>query len=101
MQNYADLKGQQTNLFKCFLPQAWLFANERGVSAFVHPEGVYDDPRGGALRRMLYARLRKHFMFANELKLFAEVDHHTQFSLNVYGGPLPIVSFDTLANRCV
>ena len=98
MQNYADLKGQQTNLFKCFLPQAWLFANERGVSAFVHPEGVYDDPRGGALRRMLYARLRKHFMFANELKLFAEVDHHTQFSLNVYGGPLPIVSFDTLAN---
>ena len=98
MQNYAELKGQQTNLFKCFLPQAWLFANERGVSAFVHPEGVYDDPRGGALRRMLYARLRKHFMFANELKLFAEVDHHTQFSLNVYGGPLPSVSFDTLAN---
>lgn len=98
MQNYPDLKGQQTNLFKCFLPQAWLFANERGVSAFVHPEGVYDDPRGGALRRMLYARLRKHFMFANELKLFAEVHHHTQFSLNVYGGPLPSVSFDTLAN---
>lgn len=35
---------------------------------------------------------------ANELKLFAEVHHHTQFSLNVYGGPLPSVSFDTLAN---
>ncbi len=96
--NYPDLKGQQTNLFKCFLPQAWAFSQERGVSAFVHPEGVYDDPRGGALRRQIYARLRKHFMFANELKLFAEVDHHTQFSLNVYGGPLPSVSFDTLAN---
>lgn len=96
-QNYPDLKGQQTNLFKCFLPQAWLFSNERGVSAFVHPEGVYDDPRGGALRQKLYARLRKHFMFANELKLFAEVHHHTQFSLNVYGGPL-MVSFDTISN---
>lgn len=96
--NYPDLKGQQTNLFKCFLPQAWAFSQERGVSAFVHPEGVYDDPRGGALRRQIYARLRKHFMFANELKLFAEVHHHTQFSLNVYGGPLPSVSFDTLAN---
>lgn len=96
--NYPDLKGQQTNLFKCFLPQAWAFSQERGVSAFVHPEGVYDDPRGGALRQQIYARLRKHFMFANELKLFAEVDHHTQFSLNVYGGPLPSVSFDTLAN---
>lgn len=97
VENYADLKGQQTNLFKCFLPQAWTFNNECGVSAFVHPEGVYDDPKGGALREKLYSRLRKHFMFANERKLFPEVDHHTQFSLNVYGGPL-MVSFDTISN---
>lgn len=98
-QNYPDLAGA-INLYKCFLPQAWGFGNESGVAAFVHPEGVYDDPRGGALRRTLYAKLRKHFMFANELKLFAEVDHHTTFSLNVYGGPLQggSVSFDTLHN---
>ena len=50
IQNYADLKGQQTNLFKCFLPQAWKYNAESGVSAFIHPEGVYDDPKGGALR---------------------------------------------------
>lgn len=49
VQNYADLKGQQTNLFKCFLPQAWMYNAECGVSAFIHPEGVYDDPKGGAL----------------------------------------------------
>ena len=36
-------------------------------------------------------------MFANERKLFPEVHHHTQFSLNVYGGPL-MVSFDTISN---
>ena len=95
--NYLSLKGQQTNLFKCFLPQAWVFNSKAGVSAFVHPEGVYDDPRGGALREKLYARLRKHFMFANERKLFSEVDHHTQFSLNVYGGPL-MPSFDSISN---
>ncbi|MCR5661697.1 MAG: class I SAM-dependent DNA methyltransferase [bacterium] len=95
--NYPLLAGQQTNLYKCFLPQAWHFANECGVSAFVHPEGVYDDPKGGALREQLYARLRKHFMFANERKLFHEVHHHTAFSLNVYGGPLDI-SFDTISN---
>ena len=97
VQNYADLKGQQTNLFKCFLPQAWMYNAECGVSAFIHPEGVYDDPKGGALREKLYSRLRKHFMFANERKLFPEVDHHTLFSLNVYGGPL-MVSFDTISN---
>ncbi|MDO5295789.1 MAG: class I SAM-dependent DNA methyltransferase [bacterium] len=96
LQNYPDLKGQQTNLYKCFLPQAWAFNNKRGVSAFIHPEGVFDDPKGGALREKMYERIRKHFMFANERKLFREVDHHTTFSLNVYGGPLPIVSFDTI-----
>ena len=95
--NYALLKGQQTNLFKCFLPQAWTFNSTAGVSAFVHPEGVYDDPRGGALRQMLYTRLRRHFQFANELKLFAEVHHHTTFSLNVYGGP-QMPSFDSISN---
>lgn len=97
VQNYADLKGQQTNLFKCFLPQSWTFSGKSGVSAFVHPEGVYDDPKGGALREKLYSRLRYHFQFANERKLFPEVHHHTQFSLNVYGGPL-MVSFDTISN---
>ena len=97
-QNYSELKGQQTNLFKCFLPLAWAINNESGVAAFVHPEGVYDDPQGGALREMLYPRLRYHFQFANERKLFPEVHHHTQFSLNVYGGPLPTVSFDTVSN---
>ena len=49
VQNYADLKGQQTNLFKCFLPQSWMFSGKSGVAAFVHPEGVYDDPKGGPL----------------------------------------------------
>ena len=96
-QNYAVLTGMKANLYKCFLPQAWTFNSKAGVSAFVHPEGVYDDPSGGALREKSYARLRKHFMFANERKLFSEVDHHTQFSLNVYGGPL-MPSFDSISN---
>lgn len=96
--NYETLQGMKANLFKCFLPQAWTFTNSNGVSAFVHPEGVYDDPAGGALRRILLKRLRKHFMFANELKLFAEVHHHTTFSLNVYGGPLTAPQFDTISN---
>ncbi len=95
-QNYPDLKGA-VNLYKCFLPLAWEKNNERGTAAFVHPEGVYNDPKGGALREKLYPRLRYHFQFANERKLFPEVHHHTQFSLNVYGGPLP-VSFDTISN---
>lgn len=82
--NYPDLVGMKANLYKCFLPQAWMYSNVNGISAFIHPEGVYDDPKGGKLRRILYPRLRKHFQFNNELKLFSEVDHHMGFSLNIY-----------------
>lgn len=83
--NYSLLKGQQTNLFKCFLPQSWMIVNQNGVAAFVHPEGVYKDPNGGLLRKEIYKRLKMHFQFSNELKLFKEVDHHTIFSLNIFG----------------
>ena len=68
-----------------------------GVSAFVHPDGVYDDPKGGSLRRQLYPKLRKHFQFTNELKLFAEVDHHMGFGLNIYCNK-PTDTFDTINN---
>jgi|HigsolmetaGSP11D_1036233.scaffolds.fasta_scaffold02914_2 hypothetical protein len=97
VQNYPDLKGQQTNLYKCFLPQALVFCNETGVSAFIHPDGVYDDPRGGPLREQLYPKLRKHYQFTNELKLFAEVHHNTVFSLNVYCNKTSN-SFDSIGN---
>ena len=97
VQNYPLLKGQQTNLYKCFLPQAWMFNANTGVSAFIHPEGVYDDPKGGALREKLYQRLRYHFQYQNELMLFSEVSDRATFSLNVYGSPQS-VRFDSISN---
>lgn len=83
-QNYAELSGQQTNLFKCFLPQAWRFADSQGVSAFIHPDGVFNDPQGGVLRKEIYKKLRRHFHFINEMQLFPEVGHPETFSLNIY-----------------
>ena len=97
-QNYPVLARQQTNLFKCFLPQAWMIGSEDGVAGFLHPEGIYDDPRGGAFRREVYSRLRSHFQFANEKKLFSEVDHHTEFSVNIYGRQLAAPRFQHIAN---
>jgi hypothetical protein len=85
LQNYPLLKGMQTNLYKCFLPQAWMVGRQdAGVSGFLHPEGIYDDPKGGRFRQEVYQRLRYHFQFQNELNLFAEVDHHAKFSINVF-----------------
>ena len=95
--NYPLLRGQQTNLFRCFLPQAWEFSCENGIIAFLHPEGIYDDPKAGILRNVLYKRLRKHFQFQNELMLFPEVAHRATFSINIYGAYTK-VGFDTIAN---
>ncbi|WP_308368038.1 MULTISPECIES: Eco57I restriction-modification methylase domain-containing protein [unclassified Microbulbifer] len=95
--NYPSLRGVQTNLYKCFLPRAWANGSNRGVSGFLHPEGVYDDPKGGGFRRALYPRLRAHFQFINETKLFAEVHNQTLFSINVHG-PKNEVGFFHVSN---
>lgn len=95
--NYPQLRGQQANLYKCFLPQSWMFGNNTGVSSFVHPEGVYDDPNGGLLRKEIYLKLRKHFQFQNELKLFAEVANRAIYSINIYCNA-PTTSFESIAN---
>lgn len=97
-QNYPLLKGVQTNLYKCFMPLGWRVANAHGVVGYLHPEGPYDDPKGGLLREAMYARLRAHFQFINELQLFAEVDHHTKYSINLYGALAAEPCFDQLAS---
>jgi hypothetical protein len=84
LQNYSLLQKVQTNLYKCFICQAWTIGSARGMAGFLHPDGVYDDPKGGDLRGALYYRLCGHYQFINELKLFAEVDHHAKYSSNVY-----------------
>ncbi|WP_206603995.1 class I SAM-dependent DNA methyltransferase [Vibrio vulnificus] len=96
--NYPELKGIQTNLYKCFLPQAWHISNTAGVSGFLHPEGTYDDPKGGKLRSLIYPRLCNHFQFANALMLFAEVHDQVRFSINIYGSEKQAVSFEHLCN---
>ena len=86
LQNYPLLVGMKTNLYKCFITRAWSNESSEGLAAFLHPEGVYDDPRGGVLRTALYSRLAGHYQFINELRLFPEVHHLVKFSINTYRG---------------
>ncbi len=97
-QNYPQLAGQIANLYKCFLPQAWMVVGRQGVTGFLHQEGVYDDPKGGTLREALYPKLRAHFQFSNEKRLFPEVDHHTLFSVNICGQARHSPCFTHIAN---
>ena len=95
-QNYSVLTGQKANLYKCFLPQAWSFTGKNGISAFVHPNTVFEDSKGGTLRAAIYPRLRKNYRFINELRLFSDVHHETGFGLCVYGKPEKI-HFDLIS----
>ncbi|MBW6486373.1 MAG: hypothetical protein K0B01_09515 [Syntrophobacterales bacterium] len=100
-QNYPVLKGTQSNLYKCFLPQAWMIGTSQGVSGFLHPEGVYDDPNGGKLREEIYRRLQYHFQFVNVKKLFSEILHWVTYSINVYRKRVDRISFSTMSNLFV
>ncbi|MGI6408862.1 MAG: Eco57I restriction-modification methylase domain-containing protein [Thiopseudomonas sp.] len=98
--NYPLLRGVQTNLYKCFLPQAWNNTSPLGVSGFLHPEGVYDDPRGGELRKAIYPRLRLHCQFQNEFGLFEGTNDHgrMRFGMQVYARHSEQVNFFHISN---
>ncbi|MEO8616629.1 MAG: hypothetical protein ABI600_15910, partial [Luteolibacter sp.] len=98
-QNYNLLRGSATNLYKCFIIKSWNLLSMVGTGGFLHPDGVYDDPNSGKLRNKIYQRLRWHFQFQNELKLFPEVHHDCEsFSVNIYHTPRSEPKFHHIAN---
>ena len=69
MQNYPLLQGQRNNLYKCIVTNSFQQLSIIGFSGLVHPEGIYDDPKGQEMRKEVYSRLSYHFQFKNELML--------------------------------
>jgi hypothetical protein len=97
--NFVELKGQKKftgsnnnfpiltgkiNTYKCFIYIGWYFGASSGVLGLLHPEGIYDDPKGYILRKEVYFKLCYHFQFQNELKLFEDIGNRNKFSINVY-----------------
>ena len=95
---YLELVGIQTNLYKNFIARAWGILAESGIAGLLHPEGPYDDASGGRFRAAIYQRLRAHYGHKNEMQLFADVDHHTGYSINIYSGAKGAVSFKHISN---
>lgn len=95
---YPAISGMRTNLYKNFIERSWALLGEQGISSLLHPEGVFDDPKGGQFRESYYKRLKTHFQLKNELILFAEVDHHLPFSINTFSGRAGEVCFDAIFN---
>lgn len=98
VQNYPLLKGQQTNLYKCVLENGIHWINPQGYLGLIHPEGVYDDPKGYLLREEIYQRLKYHFQFQNAFNLFAEVAHREKYGIHIYSGTKDRVFFYSISN---
>jgi hypothetical protein len=97
-QNYPLLLGQQTNLYKCVLENSLQLVGPNGFVGLLHPEGIYEDPNGQILRKDIYQRLRFHFHFRNQLKLFTEVGDRREYGINVYRGSRSDCSFSSINN---
>lgn len=96
--NYPLLVGQQTNLYKCVLENGFSMLATKGYMGLLHPESIYNEPKGQPLRNVVYKRLRYHFQYQNELRLFAEVHHETTYGEHIFGSVQESVNFKSIHN---
>ncbi|MDV3125279.1 class I SAM-dependent DNA methyltransferase [Mycobacterium sp. 21AC1] len=87
------LTGLRPNLYRCFMERTWRSASSRGIVTLIHPESHFTELRARGLRKEVYRRLRRHWQFRNEHKLFAEVKDTRQYGVFVYGRDRGIVKF--------
>ncbi|SDD20512.1 hypothetical protein SAMN05216410_2935 [Sanguibacter gelidistatuariae] len=83
-QEYPHLTGLQPDLYRCFMEQTWRHGSRQGITGLIHLESHFTDEKAGLLRSATYLRLRRHWQFINELRLF-EIQHQKTFGVNVYG----------------
>jgi len=97
-QNYPLLKGQQTNLYKCVLENTISLASSIGNIGLLHPGGIFDDPNGERLRKIIYQKLKYRFQFRNQYNLFSEVGHRFDFGIQVYHNGNQDIRFQMISN---
>ena len=88
--------GGSNNLYRCFMDLSFRLTAPKGFAALIHQDGHLSDPGAGKLRSYWYKRIVKHWHFRNIIKskMFAEVNHQTDFSLNIYRGTSQSINFD-------
>lgn len=97
-QNFPSLKGVASNLFKPFFPLSFLLIAENGVVGFLTPESLFDDPKSRLIRSEIYPRLRFHFQFENQKKLFTEIGNTRRYGINILGKPKKSINFKYIGN---
>lgn len=95
---YDIIGSMRTNLYKNFIIIGWSLIRNYGILSFLHPNGIYEDYRGGKFRAEAYKRLLSLYQLKNELKLFKDVHDQMTFSINIYDGKTHKINFIFIAN---
>src|SRR5699024_1656526 len=80
---YPHLVNQQPDLYRGFMERTWQNSSNNGVICLVHPESHFTEQKAAPLRRGAYLRLRRHWQFINELKLF-DVHDLVKYGIHAY-----------------
>ncbi len=97
---YPELKGSQTDLFKCILYNSIEMVSPNGFIGMVHPNTVFDEGKGQKTRALIYPRLKYRFQYSNRKDLFNGVHPEMMFNTSIYRGYNTPINFDAIANLC-
>jgi hypothetical protein len=78
------LSGLQPDLYRCFMERTWRSMASNGVVGLIHPESHFTEADAGRLRKETYGRLRRHWQYRNEKRLF-EIHHAKEYGVHIYG----------------
>ncbi|WP_307820358.1 DNA methyltransferase [Rhodococcoides fascians] len=78
------LAGLQPDLYRAFMERTWSSMAPRGSVALIHPDSHFTELRAKSLRRETYRRLRRHWQFRNEKRLF-EIHDAKEYGVHIYG----------------
>ena len=96
--NYCELHGVPPNLYKYFIVTSWRLISRGGVTGLLHPEGIFNDPKAGYFRKSYYQRLKSHYQFVNQLKMFSEIGNTREYGINISSSSSISVAFHAIFN---
>ncbi|KXW61371.1 type II restriction enzyme methylase subunit [Mycolicibacterium phlei] len=78
------LRNLRPDLYRCFMETTWRTMHPLGIVGLIHPETHFTEVDARKLRKAAYRRLRRHWQFRNELKLF-EIGNQKEYGVHIYG----------------
>ena len=95
---YGELKGGQSDLFKCILLNSSFMLSPNGYMGLIHPDSTFTETKGQPLRLYLYPRLVARYQFSNRKDLFSGVEEKKAFDCCIYRGIERTIEFDSISN---